>query len=70
MSAESNRARQKKWQEHARKDPTGPQLTRVQVYIAPDAIESLERIIQKTGWTKRVAIENALREFADHVEYD
>ena len=68
MSAESNRERQKRWRERTLKDSDGPQLTRLQVYIELEAAADLEQIVRKTGWTKRVAIETAIKKLARDVD--
>ena len=68
MSAESNRERQKRWRERTLKESDGPQLTRLQVYIEPEAAADLEQIVRKTGWTKRIAIETAIKKLARDVE--
>ena len=68
MSAESNRERQKRWRERTLKESDGPQLTRLQVYIEPEAAADLEQIVRKTGWTKRVAIETAIKKLARDVD--
>ena len=68
MSAESNRERQKRWRERTLKESDGPQLTRLQVYIELEAAADLEQIVRKTGWTKRVAIETAIKKLARDVD--
>lgn len=68
MSAESNRERQKRWRERTLKESGGRQLTRLQVYIEPEAAADLEQIVRKTGWTKRIAIETAIKKLARDVD--
>ena len=68
MSAKSNRERQKRWRERTLKESDGPQLTRLQVYIEPAAAADLEQIVRKTGWTKRVAIETAIKKLVRDVD--
>jgi len=46
------------------KDPDGTILTRLQVMISAYADGSLNRIVAKTGMTKREAVEKALLELA------
>lgn len=55
-----NRERQKRWRERALRDPDGHLLTRCEVFLGPSPQAALERIIQKTGWTKRRVVEEAL----------
>jgi DNA-binding phage protein len=55
-----NRERQRRYRQRVLKDPDGPLLTRLQVMISADADGSLSRICEKTGMTKKEAIEKAL----------
>lgn len=59
---EMNRECQRRYRERALKDPNGLLLTRLQVMISANADGSLSRICEKTGMTKREAIEKALIE--------
>lgn len=59
---ELNRERQRRYRERALRDPEGLLLTRLQVMISPEADGCLSRICEKTGMTKREAIEKALIE--------
>jgi hypothetical protein len=62
--AKSNAERQREYRHRALKDPDGTILTRLQVMISAHADASLNRIVAKTGMTKREAVERALVELA------
>jgi len=62
--AKSNAERQRQYRYRALKDPDGTILTRLQVMISAYADGSLNRIVAKTGMTKREAVEKALLELA------
>lgn len=65
----TNAEKQRKYREHALKDPSGHNLTRLQVLIEPHAAACLERMAKGTGKTKKELIEQALVELADKLSY-
>ncbi|MDX5933783.1 hypothetical protein [Acidithiobacillus thiooxidans] len=65
-SDEKNRLRQRRWQEN--RALKGDK--RINVYLSPEAFDHLESITQIKHWTKREAIEFALKELANHVTDD
>ncbi len=56
--------RQRRYREKALRDPDGDLLTRLQVMIGPHATANLERLVGKTGMSKRQVVEKAINEFA------
>lgn len=58
----TNAERQRQYRERALKDPDGLLLTRLQVFISPQAQGSLTRVCESTGKTKREVVEVALIE--------
>jgi len=62
-----NKTRQKAYRERALKDPDGLLLTRLQVLIGPSCNADLGRVIQAKGWTKREAVERAIKMLAQAV---
>lgn len=60
---EKNRLRQRRWQEKTALKGD----KRVNVYLNPEAWDHLESVTRIKRWTKREAIEIALKELAKHV---
>ena len=56
----SNAEKQRRYRERALKDPDGLLLTRLQVNISAHAAETLERLCQAKGETKRETVERAI----------
>ena len=59
----SNAEKQRRYRERAMKDPDGLLLTRLQVMISAHAAETLERLCQTSGETKREIVERAILQF-------
>ncbi|WP_123101630.1 hypothetical protein [Acidithiobacillus sulfuriphilus] len=53
--------RQREYRDRAMRDPDGLLLTRLQVLVNAQAAAGLDRIVQATGWTKREAVEAAIK---------
>ncbi len=62
MDKQKNAERQRRYRQRALKDPEGPRMVRLQVMLSVEAADSLERICEKTGKTKKEVVELALVE--------
>ncbi|MBE7562698.1 hypothetical protein H7F10_06980 [Acidithiobacillus sp. HP-6] len=54
--------RQAAWRHRALVDPDGLNRTRFQLFLSAQATTTLLALVQKTGWTKRRVVEEALEE--------
>jgi hypothetical protein len=54
--------RQAAWRHRALVAPDGLNRTRFQLFLSEQATETLLALVQKTGWTKRRVVEEALEE--------
>lgn len=52
--------RQAAWRHRALVDPDGLNRTRFQLFLSAQATTTLLALVQKTGWTKRRVVEEAL----------
>ncbi|MBM9536162.1 hypothetical protein [Desulfobulbus alkaliphilus] len=68
MAAMTPAERQKRYRKRALRDPEGLLLARLQVMLGPHASANLDRICQKTGWSKREAVEKALNDLAKSLQ--
>jgi hypothetical protein len=60
--------KQRRYREHALKNPDGLNLTRLQVLLTPEAALNLERLSKHTHWSKRDIIEKALNDLAERLD--
>ena len=56
--------KQAAYRRRALKDPDGPLLTRLQVMLSPQAAADLDRLVERTGQSKRTLVERAIGEVA------
>lgn len=64
----TNAEKQRAYRERALKEVDGLNLTRLQVLIEPFSNGCLERMVKKTGKTKKELVELALLNLADHYD--